>query len=127
MTIRSLLLSKVDPAKRRYTAGYMTDGKESGAYVMNWQWYSPNGVTPKRLPNTDLTGSFSSINQSTNHAPYLSWHDTKVYSHNIEQSPSRRPFLRYYITPISLKVTEVMSVHLGSGTTEHGHSKSLEN
>ena len=78
---------QVDPAKRRYTAGYMTDGKESGAYVMNWQWYSPNGVTPKRLPNTDLTGSFSSINQSTNHAPYLSWHDTKVYSHNIDQSP----------------------------------------
>ncbi|KZN44022.1 ethylbenzene dehydrogenase-related protein [Pseudoalteromonas luteoviolacea] len=37
--------------KRRYTAGYQADGKESGAYVMNWQWYTPNSVIPKRLPS----------------------------------------------------------------------------
>ncbi|OHU86563.1 MULTISPECIES: ethylbenzene dehydrogenase-related protein [Pseudoalteromonas] len=39
--------------QRRYKAGYQTDGKESGAYVMNWLWYSPNQVTPKRLPTHD--------------------------------------------------------------------------
>ncbi|WP_039841339.1 ethylbenzene dehydrogenase-related protein [Pseudoalteromonas maricaloris] len=36
--------------QRRYTAGYQPDGKESGAYVMNWRWYSPTEVTPKRMP-----------------------------------------------------------------------------
>lgn len=96
---------QVDPAKRRYTAGYITDGKESGAYVMNWQWYSPHGVTPKRLPNSNLTSSFSSINQSTRYAPYLSWHDTMAYTQHVDQSPSRQSFLRYYTTLISLKGT----------------------
>ncbi|RRS06955.1 hypothetical protein EAG18_19425 [Pseudoalteromonas sp. J010] len=41
---------KVALGERRYTAGYQADGKESGAYVMNWRWYSPDTVTPKRLP-----------------------------------------------------------------------------
>lgn len=36
--------------ERRYTAGYLPDGKESGAYVMNWTWFKPDRVTPKRLP-----------------------------------------------------------------------------
>lgn len=40
----------VRTGNRRYTAGYLPDGKESGAYVMNWQWYTPRGITPKRLP-----------------------------------------------------------------------------
>ncbi|WP_406828236.1 ethylbenzene dehydrogenase-related protein [Microbulbifer sp. ARAS458-1] len=38
------------PGERRYTAGYQQDGKESGAYVMNWQWYKPTTIVPKRLP-----------------------------------------------------------------------------
>lgn len=39
------------PGSRRYTAGYQQDGKESGAYVMNWAWYQKSGsVVPKRLP-----------------------------------------------------------------------------
>lgn len=38
------------PASRRYTAGYLPDGKDSGSYVMNWDWYKPDIVTPKRLP-----------------------------------------------------------------------------
>lgn len=41
--------------QRRYSAGYLPDGKESGAYVMNWQWYSKKGVVPKRLPNALTT------------------------------------------------------------------------
>lgn len=36
--------------QRRYKAGYLADGKESGAYVMNWLWYKPDYVVPKRLP-----------------------------------------------------------------------------
>jgi len=40
----------VRSGRRRYTAGYLPDAKESGGYVMNWQWYSPNGVLPQRLP-----------------------------------------------------------------------------
>ncbi len=36
--------------ERRYTAGYLADGKDSGGYKMNWKWYSPGHVTPKRLP-----------------------------------------------------------------------------
>ena len=38
------------PGSRRYTAGYMQDGKESGAYVMNWKWYRPDLIEPKRIP-----------------------------------------------------------------------------
>lgn len=38
------------PGFRRYKAGYVADGKESGAYVMNWQWYQPEAIVPKRLP-----------------------------------------------------------------------------
>ena len=40
----------VRPGSRRYTAGYMQDGKESGAYVMNWKWYKSERVEPKRIP-----------------------------------------------------------------------------
>lgn len=41
---------EVLPGSRRYTAGYRTDIKESGSYVMNWKWYKPTFVVPKRLP-----------------------------------------------------------------------------
>lgn len=40
----------VRKGSRRYTAGYQTDAHESGDYRMNWLWYTPEGVTPKRLP-----------------------------------------------------------------------------
>lgn len=38
------------PGSRRYTGGYQQDGKDSGAYVMNWKWYKKEFITPKRLP-----------------------------------------------------------------------------
>jgi len=38
--------------ERRYKAGYVTDSKTSGAYVMNWRWYTQDRVIPKRLPET---------------------------------------------------------------------------
>ncbi len=62
--------------ERRYTAGYTPDGKESGAYVMNWQWYQRDSITPKRLP---IAPSY--INQNT-HAlkpSILSWFESKPY------------------------------------------------
>lgn len=40
----------VRTGERRYVAGYLPDGKESGAYIMNWQWYDKASVIPKRLP-----------------------------------------------------------------------------
>lgn len=40
----------VRAGNRRYSAGYKTDARESGAYKMNWKWYSPGNVEPKRLP-----------------------------------------------------------------------------
>jgi hypothetical protein len=43
--------AKVRAGDRRYTAGYQQDGKESGAYRMNWQWYRRDGIVPRRLPN----------------------------------------------------------------------------
>ena len=39
--------------KRRYKAGYVADGKDSGGISMNWKWYTPHGVTPKKLPYED--------------------------------------------------------------------------
>ncbi|MCF2909222.1 ethylbenzene dehydrogenase-related protein [Pseudoalteromonas sp. DL2-H2.2] len=67
------LPAKVQQGQRRYSAGYQPDGKESGAYVMNWQWYTPNAVIPKRLPdpkNADL-----SVLPWFGSAPYLSKND----------------------------------------------------
>lgn len=69
---------------RRYSAGYYQDGKESGSYVMNWQWYSPNGITPKRLPlrSQDLA-PYQEDNATLNwvmpwfdYAPYKKQNDT---------------------------------------------------
>ncbi|WP_234401256.1 ethylbenzene dehydrogenase-related protein [Pseudoalteromonas sp. T1lg23B] len=55
--------------QRRYKAGYQTDGKESGAYVMNWQWYSPSSITPKRLPT----------HSGNDDKPVLPWFGSQPY------------------------------------------------
>lgn len=58
----------VDPiaGQRRYKAGYLTDNKESGGYVMNWQWYQKDRVLPKRLPkNPPLLEKFQSSDDGT--------------------------------------------------------------
>nr|WP_238937441.1 ethylbenzene dehydrogenase-related protein [Pseudoalteromonas sp. S16_S37] len=65
-------------AERRYKAGYQTDGKESGSYVMNWQWYSKNQVTPKRLPNQN-----TEISQ-----PVLPWFGSHPYQKEHDIYPS---------------------------------------
>jgi hypothetical protein len=67
------------PAQRRYTAGYLADGKESGAYIMNWQWYSNQTVLPKRLPEQILlTSNYSPANWVT------PWYDTQPYQPSLD-------------------------------------------
>ncbi|CAM4150876.1 ethylbenzene dehydrogenase-related protein [Pseudoalteromonas byunsanensis] len=63
--------------QRRYKAGYQTDGKESGAYVMNWLWYSPNQVTPKRLPTPS----------EHNHSSVLPWFGSQPYQSSKDTYP----------------------------------------
>jgi len=73
--------TKVRAGKRRYTAGYQTDAKESGAYVMNWQWYKPNGIAVKRMPKDSLVLQHPGNNLDDNNSlPVLAWDDTKPYS-----------------------------------------------
>ena len=69
---------------RRYTAGYIADGKESGAYVMNWQWYKPQVIVPKRLPKHDeLIAPYQIDHQpgrQTNNLQWvISWFDYAPY------------------------------------------------
>lgn len=73
-------LLQVRSGERRYTAGYHTDGKESGGYVMNWQWYSPSTVTPKRLPNPDYL-------TQPHHAAFLPWFDSQPYQPEQDHFP----------------------------------------
>lgn len=69
--------------QRRYKAGYLTDNKESGGYVMNWQWYHKSSVVPKRLPKqSNLLDEFQSSSTAThwlidwfNYAPYKKEND----------------------------------------------------
>jgi hypothetical protein len=58
-------------ANRRYTAGYQSDPKESGNYVMNWQWYQQSGlITPKRLPIKEQYDSNSFFGSWFSYQPY---------------------------------------------------------
>ena len=67
---------------RRYSAGYFADSKESGAYVMNWQWYSPKGITPKRLPKD----SNLSLNLALA-ASVAPWFDYQPYQASLDSYP----------------------------------------
>ncbi|MCY4046375.1 MAG: ethylbenzene dehydrogenase-related protein [Cellvibrionales bacterium] len=72
---------------RRYTAGYQQDGKESGAYKMNWQWFYANKITPKRLPIHlhDIT-PYQKV--SSKDLPWvLPWFDTQPYHKQIDNYP----------------------------------------
>ncbi|WP_444918196.1 ethylbenzene dehydrogenase-related protein [Microbulbifer sp. JMSA003] len=76
----------VRPGARRYTAGYLQDGKESGAYLMNWEWFSSKNVTPKRLPKTP-----SSLtpyqNEDTKGDWTISWFDYQPYTAEDDNYP----------------------------------------
>jgi len=58
---------------RRYKAGYIADGKDSGGISMNWKWYTPHGIIPKRIK------PYSDINSSK---PAVGWYDYDAYSKN---------------------------------------------
>ncbi|MCO1333551.1 ethylbenzene dehydrogenase-related protein [Microbulbifer sp. OS29] len=77
---------KVRPGARRYTAGYLQDGKESGAYLMNWAWYSPEVITPKRIPKNQR--SASAIQQADVNPDWtIPWFDYQPYSENSDIYP----------------------------------------
>ena len=68
------------PASRRYTAGYMPDGKDSGAYVMNWKWFKKDIIVPKRLPKSaDLLQPYQS-EQSAETDWVIPWFSYEPYS-----------------------------------------------
>lgn len=76
---------QVRPGERRYTAGYQQDGKESGAYVMNWQWYKPTIIIPKRLPKDPvqlaaLQDQGSALGNSSQAEWVIPWFDYQPYS-----------------------------------------------
>lgn len=73
--------------QRRYSAGYLADGKESGAYVMNWQWYSPKGVQPKRLPKDPaLLAAYQDENGLKN--AVAPWYDFELYDAKQDHYPT---------------------------------------
>lgn len=74
---------------RRYTAGYQTDAHESGEYRLNWKWYTPNGVTPKRLPvdsnflspyQTSLSGQVRNSGAKKHVNWVIPWFDSAPYT-----------------------------------------------
>ena len=69
---------QVRPGERRYTAGYQQDGKESGAYVMNWQWYKPGIIVPKRLPNKPM--QLAALKTDEQAEWVVPWFDYQPYS-----------------------------------------------
>ncbi|MCD8521533.1 MAG: ethylbenzene dehydrogenase-related protein [Saccharospirillaceae bacterium] len=68
------------PGERRYTAGYLPDGKESGAYVMNWQWYKRDTIVPKRIPkDMALLAPFQSAATENSLNWVIPWFDYESY------------------------------------------------
>lgn len=80
---------KERPGSRRYTAGYQQDGKESGAYLMNWKWYSPATVTPKRLPQEPkLLAPYQHQGEIGKTQDWtISWFDYQPYSADFDNFP----------------------------------------
>lgn len=70
------------PGSRRYTAGYMQDGKESGSYVMNWRWFNTTGVVPKRIPQQALQAVPAASTQMLG-----TWFDLTAYDEAADNLP----------------------------------------
>lgn len=58
------------PGARRYTAGYQYDSKSSGGLAMNWDWFTPAEITPRRLPTENINYTQG----------YFTWFDAKPYN-----------------------------------------------
>lgn len=81
----------VRDGNRRYTAGYRTDARESGAYKMNWRWYSAAEVEPKRLPVNEEWLAPYQPDGDLNRAeiPWvLPWFDGEPYAPNKDKYPA---------------------------------------
>lgn len=78
----------VRSGNRRYTAGYLPDGKESGAYVMNWQWYSPQGIIPKRLPKNPAELALFQGENNKSDKWVIPWYDYDIYDVKNDNYPS---------------------------------------
>jgi hypothetical protein len=75
---------------RRYTAGYKTDARESGAYKENWTWYSDQYVEPKRLPlNREWLAPYQADgNIQEAEIPWImTWFDGKPYTKEHDDLP----------------------------------------
>lgn len=88
---------KVRPGSRRYSAGYLQDGKESGAYVMNWAWYKPDLIIPKRLPkSSELLTPYQQENTDSL-SWVIPWFDYQPYQAEQDDYPvgTRMPSVMY--------------------------------
>ena len=76
------------PASRRYTGGYMPDGKDSGSYVMNWKWYKQDIVIPKRLPiNPDVLKDYQESSKQTSLSWVIPWFSYEPYTAENDRFP----------------------------------------
>ena len=76
--------------ERRYTAGYHKDAKESGGYVMNWAWYKPDYVVPKRLPIEPerLAPYRLDAKKASNDIDWMAtWFDYQPYTKQLDNYP----------------------------------------
>ena len=75
--------------ERRYAAGYDKDAKESGGYVMNWSWYKPDYVVPKRLPiDRQLLIPFQTDKPFDAEVDWLgTWFDYQPYRAELDDYP----------------------------------------
>lgn len=66
---------------KRYTAGYLPDGKEAGAYVMNWLWYKTNSfIVPKRFPkDVAMLADYQSQQSAAERDWVIPWFGYKPY------------------------------------------------
>ena len=74
----------IQPGQKRYTAGYQSDTKESGGYVMNWQWFDADTITPKRLPKSP---AMLAPLQKQGGNWVIPWFDYQVYHPSIDTYP----------------------------------------
>lgn len=77
----------VRTGSRRYTAGYLTDPKESGAYWMNWQWYKPTGIVPRRMPNHPDELAPYQASQDLDPGWSIAWYDYDFYDAEKDHYP----------------------------------------
>ena len=80
------------PMERRYTAGYHADPRESGGHRENWEWFTADHVTPKRLPKSpNILQPFNDSTRSQADVAQIDWglywHDTEPYQPENDHYP----------------------------------------